>query len=401
VVSSNVYVLTLPVQNCTNAANDFKYVIQPGTVWESPASTNQDGGGNGGGNRWFINSSNRTLPVVYFNDVPLYVSNNITFEVDMTTQIQSGNFSTSNNTVEIHGDFNGWGYGQTMTNNPAASTSNVFSTAISYVDVPGAEHFFIYVIQPDSQWEEVSPANSSGGDRHLNLAMTNGNFTNGPVYFSDEPPSALNFDLVTVTNCMVTFTVNMANAVGTEGYPFNPDYDVVDINGLNNGVNNSFWTWGYFSAPPNYQMNPIGDSSLYTITLPVNQGQSMDLIYKYGIDGLDDEAGFLDNHERWVRSLPNYTMPVDTFGSQGTSTQSEISFDNLAISNAGRSQVQISWLGRRGVHLQTASSLNAGTVWTNQNLTDGTNLIVGPGGTASTNLTIGHGNLFYRLVGPQ
>ncbi len=288
-----------------------------------------------------------------------------------------------------------------MTNNPAGSALNIFSTVIADVDVPGTEHYFIYAIEPGLQWESVSPANASGVDRHLNLAMTNGNFTNGPVYFSDESPSSLSFDLVTVTNCMVTFTVNMADAVATDGAVFDSNYDVVDINGLNNGVNNSYWTWRFFNAPPSYQMNQIGGSSLYTITLPVNPGESMDLIYKYGINSLDDEAGFLDNHEGWARSLPNYTMPIDTFGGQGASTKSEIPFGNLAISKAGNNLVQISWLGRRGVHLQTASSLKAGTVWTNLYLTDGTNLIVGPGGTASTNYTVGSGVLFYRLAGPQ
>jgi hypothetical protein len=100
-------------------------------------------------------------------------------------------------------------------------------------------------------------------------------------------------------------------------------------------------------------------------------------------------------------------MPVDTYGSQGATTQSEIPFGDLAITNVndqvngGGNQVQLSWLGRGGVHLQTTSSLNAGTVWTDQYLTDGTNLLVAPGGMASTNYIIGQGSLFYRLVGPQ
>jgi hypothetical protein len=146
-------------------------------------------------------------------------------------------------------------------------------------------------------------------------------------------------------------------------------------------------------------MTQIPNTMLFTITLPVLQGQPADLVYKYGLDGYDNEGAQNDNHFRWVRSQPNYTMPVDTFGSQGSTSSTEISFGNLAITNLGSSQVQLSWLGRFGVELQTTSDLTQ--AWTNQPLTDGTNLTVAPGGEASTNYSSGSGSLFYRLTGPQ
>ena len=37
-------------------------------------------------------------------------------------------------------------------------------------------------------------------------------------------------------------------------------------------------------------MNEIGNGPLYTITVPVNAGQQVDLVYKYGIDGYDNES---------------------------------------------------------------------------------------------------------------
>jgi hypothetical protein len=405
-VTSNVYVGTYEMTGSTNGAEEFKYVIQPAGTYELPLATDGDYDNN---NNRFFGITAQTLPIVSFSDKPLAlnkVTNNITFEIDMTTQIEVGNFNTNNgNTVEIHGDFNNWGSGQTMTNNPASDTPNIYSTLITYVDAGGAEHFFKYVIQPGTQWENVSPPNNSGGNRYLFLAETNGNFTNGPVYFSDEPPSSA-VDFVTTSNCMVTFTVNMTNGTGTgpggtatfdNQYPSS---DSIYINGLYNGVNNSFWTWGGLGDPA-YQMTQIPNTMLFTITLPVNQGQNELLIYKYSINGLDDEAPSGDNHERWIRSLPNYTMPVDTYASQGTTNEVEIGFGNLAITTASSNQVQISWLGRDGVHLQTATTIGPNAVWTSLNQTDGTNLIVAPGGTASTNYDIGKGNLFYRLSGPQ
>ena len=52
-----------------------------------------------------------------------------------------------------------------------------------------------------------------------------------------------------------------------------PDYPY--LNGINGGVDGSYWTWtdeGY-SGPGQYQMNEIGNGPLYTITVPVNAGQ--------------------------------------------------------------------------------------------------------------------------------
>ncbi|HZM03259.1 MAG TPA: hypothetical protein VFC44_09560 [Candidatus Saccharimonadales bacterium] len=399
-ITSNVYVGTFPITGPTNATQEFKYVMEPAGSYEGPSPADSDY--DNGQNRFFIITSQK-LPIVSFSDVPLNVTitNNVTFEVDMTTQIEAGNF-TSNNTVEIHGDFNSWGGGQTMTNNPAASNPDIYSTVIPYVAAANTVVNFKYVIQPGTQWENTA----SGNNRTATLLSTNGNFASGPVYFSDQSPSTL-IDFVTSTNCMVKFTVNMTNAVGTDGTVFDnayPSGDQIFINGLNAGVNNSFWTWAsppFGGGPAAYLMTQISNTTLFTVTLPVNEGQGADLIYKYSINGFDNEAGFADNHQRWIRSLPAYTMPTDTFASQGTSTQAEIPAGNLAIARSTGGQVKLSWLGRRGVHLQTATNLNPATVWTDQNSTDGTNLIVSAGGTASTNYTPGPSNLFYRLVGPK
>jgi hypothetical protein len=98
--------------------------------------------------------------------------------------------------------------------------------------------------------------------------------------------------------------------------------------------------------------------------------------------------------------LPDYTMPVDTYASQGLANQVEIAAGDLSAVPIAGNKVQLTWLGRRGVHLQTTTSYGA-TGWTDQDLTDGTNLIVAPGGMATTNYPVGPTNLFYRLVGPD
>jgi hypothetical protein len=400
IVTSNVYIGTFEITGATNGTEEYKYVIQPAGAYEGPLAFDSDF--DNGNNRFFIVTPS-TLPIVSFSDEPLAesVTNNVTFEIDMTTQIEAGAF-TSANTVEIHGDFNNWGGGQQMTNDPTGPTPDIYNTEIQYVGTPGTQHYFKYVIQPGTEWENVSAANQIGGNRWFDISDTSSNFVVGPVYYSDEPPSAL-VDFVTVTNCEVTFTVQMTNAVGTDGTVFDnayPSGDQIYINGLNGGLNNTFWGWD--TPPAGYEMTQITNSTLFTITLPVNRGQNDQLIYKYSINGYDNEAGFADNHNRWIRSLPDYTMPVDIFDSQGETNQIEGPAGDLTIAAAAAgTQVELNWIGRRGVLLQTATSLDPSAVWTPLYLTDGTNLIVAPGGAASTNYTIGAGDLYYRLVGPK
>jgi hypothetical protein len=402
-VNSNVYVGTFPVTGSTNGTQEYKYVLQPSGTYEAPLSTDSDYDNNN--NRFFV-TTDQTLPIVYFSDVPyskIVVTNNVTFEVDMSVQIGVGNFNTNANTVEIHGDYNSWGGGTTMTNDPNSANPDIYSTVIQYTGAPNAQHYYKYVIQPGTQWENVSAANSIGGNRWFDL--TNSLDTNvlvGPEYFSDEDPGSFaDANFVTVTNCMVTFTVDMTNGSGTGpggSATFDNTYpsgDSIWINGLFNGINNSFWTWGALGQG-GYQMTQISNSMLFTITLPINSGQSDLLVYKYSINGIDDEAASGNNFNRWIRSLPDYTMPVDDYNTPVTESPA----GNLTVGPLVGNQVQISWLGRRGVHLQTSTNLGPNAVWSDQNLTDGTNLIVAPGGTASTNYTVGTSNVFYRLVGP-
>jgi hypothetical protein len=390
--------------------SDFKYVYNNGSdVYEGVAAANQNP--DGSGNRYLANAAG-TLPLVNFND-QLYsktVTNNIVFELDMTVQVLNGSFTNGIDTVAIRGDLNGWGEDEMV--EQAAPNTNLYTYTNTYIDGAGAEHYFKYYIDQSSDWESLSGSDQTGGNRFLFLAGTNGTFTNGPVYFND-----LSINDVTPEACYVTFTVDMTPAVeGENGWSFINGFDDVYINGIDNGIDGSYWTWPAEEGPSQYQMNEIGDGNLYTITVPVNAGQSIDLVYKYGIDGEDDEAGVNDNHNRYIRTIvttPNnggYIMPTDLFGGQGSGNATEPSFGNLSISHSGNN-VGLTWLGRSTVKLQQTSSLTPPIVWTPLPLTDGTNLIVSTNlnlapsaaltTNVSTNYPIGTGNTYYELIGPQ
>ena len=180
---------------------------------------------------------------------------------------------------------------------------------------------------------------------------------------------------------MVTFTVNMTNAVGTDAHAFDPTMDLVYINGIP-----IFTSWDSISlASFELTNNPVG-SKLYSLPLLVPKNSPIQLTYKYSINGSDNEAAANNNHVRYIRQVGSYTMPLDTFGTMTT----EPSFGNLKAGPASAGHVLISWLGRPGVHLQGRSSLSTGS-WQDYPATDG---------LSSTNWPVSDSSTFFRLIRP-
>jgi len=251
--------------------------------------------------------------------------------------------------------------------------------------------------------------------------------TNVPAfYFLD---LALNDYLPKATP--VLFSVDMNGAVDTNGYVFIPSSDSVYINGMfANGGGTPYpqawypWSGGInpVSAPPGYQMIREGSSTIYTNTISIPAGTPVALSYQYGIDPgsfnggpLEDEAPTGANHFRVVRVTSGnpYSMPVDTFTNQpyqeplfapgniyeGMGT---LAGGHLSVGTPVAGAVPVSWLGRPGAHLQSATSLNG--PWTEIWNTDGTNWTSGVNTTnglmSVTNWPSASGTTFFRLVKP-
>jgi hypothetical protein len=132
----------------------------------------------------------------------------------------------------------------------------------------------------------------------------------------------------------------MTNAVGNDAHSFDPSVDQVYLNGVPNGF--AAWDTGL----PQLTNNPIG-SQLYSLQVLLPKGTPVKQTYKYGINGLDDEAASGANHIRYVRTTGTYVFPRDTFGNQYV----EPSFGQLTIGSPVAGRAPISWLGRPGVHL--------------------------------------------------
>jgi hypothetical protein len=220
----------------------------------------------------------------------------------------------------------------------------------------------------------------------------------------------------------------MNGAVGSDGHVFDSTADSVYINGSfanGGGYPQYFYTWAGgvtpVAAPPGYQMVEIGSSGIYTNTILEPAGNPVVLAYQYGMDvgsvndgPLEDEAGAGTNHVRVLRStgFNPYVMPTDTFNTNQPYVEPFFSAGNiyglgslaggdLTVGPVSAGKVPVSWLGRPGAHLQSATSLTG--VWTDYPNTDGTNWTAGSSttnGFMSVTNWPSSGNTFFRLVKP-
>jgi len=403
-VTSNVYTGVVSVSASPNAAMDYKFVYDPPTnSYEGVTAVNADGGGN----RFFAATGDLVRPVVDYSDAPFAPIAQVTFSVDMTiVKLTDTNFNPTS--VTINGDVMGWG-GVSVTNNPAASNTNIYSATFPIGAGTTANYQYRYtqVSTGNTVYDHFQGAN--GGNNNRTYLVPNVSSVSVPtVFFND---ASLNDYLLQDTP--VSFKIDMNGAVGTDSHVFNPAADSVYINGQ--FANWYAWASGVnpAPAPPGYQLfeTPPG-SGIYSNTIIIPKGSTVSFFYKYGMDisganmgPADDEAGFGQNHFRVVRAtgFNPYPMPVDKFANQYAEPffgPGSTGAANLSVGPVSGGKVLLSWLGRPGAHLQVNSSLT-GVDWANIPATDGTNNVTGFFGTngfvSQTNWPVG-ANGFFRLI---
>ncbi len=383
-VTSNVYTGTVQMTNSANAAMDFKYV----------ENGNYEGGivlNDGSGNRFFtLPSSTLATPVVFFSDQPFSPISQVSFSVDMSAQLYYGNWTPSDGVFcqGINGNWNN-NASTTMTNNPNASNTNIY-----YITIPcgeGSLQAYKFTYNGASGTVYESPTSTGGNNRSYTVPPHTPAIV-PTAFFSD---LSVNDQLSTAVN--VTFSVDMTQAVqyGTTT-PFNPSTDSVFVNGAWIG-----WLgWDPISLA-SYQLtnNPVGSSpNIYSGTFPVPLGNSLSMVYKYSINGADNEAGSGANHLRIIRSTVSgaYSLPTATFGNQ----YNEPLFGELSLTEAAGGNVQLSWLGAPNVQVQTRNSISTGS-WISLPNTSGATWSAGINTTngllSETNLPAS-GCTFFRLI---
>ncbi len=230
---ANVYTNTFNVVGAAGTKYQYKFTFSTpaGVTWEEdnpPPGPGQPP--DEGNNRvLLLVGGAQTLPVVplYAPSVSVPIDlphNNVTYRVDMTQQVQLGNFRPDlGDTVTVTGALLlwNWGAGSVLTNNPALSgdASNIYSAVIDVQGYPGAAGGD-FKFRMNGIWEELA----LGGNRNFTIA---GGDQVLPVYYYYDQP------IGPVTNANVTFQVDMTPQVLTGG--FTNGVSAVTVSGLFNG----------------------------------------------------------------------------------------------------------------------------------------------------------------------
>ncbi|HEV2210359.1 MAG TPA: hypothetical protein VG167_16410 [Verrucomicrobiae bacterium] len=217
------------------------------------------------------------LPTPYYGDVGPGQIINVTFQVDMSEEIQLGHFTPGVDQVDIRGSFNGWANtGAYLVHDPSVLvtnlggivTSNVYTLEVpitSGAQVPGVpatnafmEWKAVEDVGGNSNWENPGP--TSANDAQNRFWVNNTNQVLPVVSFSDLPYAPL---------AQVGLNLDMTGVVA---------YDT-------NYVPNSVTVWGTFNNWANGVMltnNPAGpNTNLFSTTIIVPEGVSVIYQFRY------------------------------------------------------------------------------------------------------------------------
>ncbi|MBU0518114.1 T9SS type A sorting domain-containing protein [bacterium] len=311
---------------------EYKFVIVPGDgggdVWEGVANRTYDVPAGGG-----------IIDPVYFNDMGWeFTDIEVLMRVDMQVQILNGGFDPATDWViargahESLGNWGGTGCGQLI----QETGTDIYSKWVEFDQLSvGQTIEYKFVILEDGNpdlatWEQSDNRSfSPDGSEPDNLPPPSGNgygeIQPDVVYFSDISPD----DIIT-SDVLVNFHVDVRPAFRKIADPDSFIVDVqtgdtvwtvdeVDVAGFFNG-----WPWGGFD--PAHMLNDDGTApdetagdSIYAVGVQFFAGDPIELIYKYGINGYDVEAGFAQNHSVILDDAnPIFDIdPPDIFGSQG------------------------------------------------------------------------------------
>ncbi|MEI9960878.1 MAG: hypothetical protein WDM76_07010 [Limisphaerales bacterium] len=173
---STIYTNTVnDTTDANGAVMQYKFVIN-GSAWENVPNAS-------GGNRYVLLPPNSgdslILPTAFYADAGTAVTNDITFQVDVSQQIALGNFTPGTSSVEVRGTGvpNTWSGGNILTLDPSIirtnqfglTTTNVYTGTFPVIGSPGGFQEYKFVINnPSTQWESPQAPNAdNGGNRYF------------------------------------------------------------------------------------------------------------------------------------------------------------------------------------------------------------------------------------------
>ncbi len=276
------------------------------------------------------------IPTVWYSDQEPVAATNVEvfIQVDMTVQLLNGNFDPDAGDLIVirggHDNFGNWGGATLMSLDP--EQTNVYTHLSSFDNVPigsGYEYKFVILTGGDVDaaiWES-SPNRSftATGDEADTDANGYGEILQPVEYFADVTPDDIITQDVTVTWNLDISSAYHALAAGDTLIDAQTGADDItswdQVNGVNiNGVLSQWWDWGNdLTSIGEWAMTATDDETIYTFSYLYTAGQAKAQQYKYGINSLDNEAGFGENRDFLIDdTAPTYVMDQDCFGSQNT-----------------------------------------------------------------------------------
>ncbi len=326
--ADTIYTSTFEIAS-NPTAYGYKFVISPNT-WENSIANREV----------TVGSDPLVLPVVFFDDVDTMPSGfadvEVNFRVNMTVQDLSGNFDPTTDWVVVRGDhpnIGSWGGATRLieeTGNPG-----IYSLWVQFDSLEqdaGLEYKFVILDNGDPNAASWESSNNRSfiptGEEPDNLPPPSGNgygeIMPELVYFSDIGPE----DILT-QDLNVIFSVDarpLFYRLRDVGYVYDVQtgdtiyaVESLQIAGFFNN-----WPWGNFAQE--YYMNDAGTNgdltagdTVWSATRVFAAGSPRSLIYKYGCNQLDAEAGFARNHDRDLADTGgNFRMDTDCWGSPDT-----------------------------------------------------------------------------------
>ncbi|MEE9168845.1 MAG: T9SS type A sorting domain-containing protein [bacterium] len=244
--ADSVYTKTLALDGTVGTTvHEWKFLQRTagGDFWEDKLP----------GNRKLAHpAADSTLPEVVF-DVPYPNTANVTFQLDMSVQIDKGNFNPSaGDSVEVAGSFNSFG------DPPSAFLADddgdsVYTATFALDGTVGQTVHEYKYLQRRAVGSDVWES-----DPNRTLDHPGDNTILDPVFWDDDP--GLQTAMVNVT-FQVDMSVKMQEPeVSNEGNVFNPAFDIVEVAG----------SFNEFQNPPADTLKDADGDSIYTATITLD-----------------------------------------------------------------------------------------------------------------------------------
>jgi hypothetical protein len=319
--SSTIYTNTVDDTNDANGTSiNYKFQSDIGGVYAYEGTF-------GGNNRAVAlpatSGGSVTAPTPFFSDDGAPVTNGVTFQVDMSQQINLGLFTNGSSTVVVSGAFNGWpGAASTnvltwtpsilQTNQFGLVTSNVYTGTWPITASPNASSQYKFV---ENGNYESSPVNNASGNRYYYVLSATPTLVLPIVFYNDQPFAPI---------CQVTFSVDMSAQLYFGTWTPSDGVFCQGINGNWSDVNQ-----GLANATQMTNNPTAANTNIYYVTFPAGEGSSQQWKFTYnGTSGTVYEQPTStggNNRSLTVPTVSAYTVPTVLFSDQ--------SINDLLISN--------------------------------------------------------------------